>query len=173
MQSLLDATWPAGRHYYNKAHNICRLSDGAVETILKYSATLPTGFTNIALQQLHGAASRIPIHETAFPHRYDHYDLLVHPASDNSSDTGQMIRWARECWKALEPFAERAVYVNALEDALEEGQSRIHEAYGPNYRKLVNLKNKYDPRNMFRQNSNIKPQSKPVAPTTNFSRGEA
>lgn len=79
---------------------------------------------------------------------------------------------ARECWKALGPFAERAVYVNALEDALEEGQARVREAYGPNYQKLVNLKTEYDPRNMFRQNANIKPQSKAVEPVTNFSRRE-
>jgi FAD/FMN-containing dehydrogenase len=173
MQSLLDATWPPGRHYYNKAHNIRRLNDGAVETILKYSTTLPTGFTNIALQQLHGAASRIPVYETAFPHRYDHYDLLVHPATDNPSDSEKMIRWARECWKALEPFAERAVYVNALEDALEEGEARVREAYGPNYEKLVSLKNKYDPQNMFRQNSNIKPKFKSIESIANFSRGDA
>ena len=173
MQSLLDATWPPGRHYYNKAHNVRRLSEGAVETILKYSAILPTGLTNIALQQLHGAASRVPVHETAFPHRYDHYDLLVHPAADNPSDTDKMVRWARECWKDLEPFAERAVYVNALEDALEEGEARVREAYGPNYEKLVSLKNKYDPHNMFRQNSNIKPRSKSTRLTANFSGSEA
>jgi FAD/FMN-containing dehydrogenase len=170
MQSLLDATWPPGRHYYNKAHNIRRLSDGTVETILKYSATLPTVLTNIALQQLHGAASRIPFHETAFPHRYDHYDLLVHPATDNPPDTDKMVRWARECWKALEPFAERAVYVNALEDALEEGEARVREAYGPNYEKLVSLKSKYDPQNMFRQNSNIRPKSKSIESIANLSR---
>lgn len=172
MQGLLDTTWPPGRHYYNKAHNIRRLSDGAVETILKYSASLPTNLTNIALQQLHGAASRISVSETAFPHRYDHYDLLVHPATDHPSDTDKMIRWARECWKALEPFAERAVYVNALEDALEEGEARVREAYGPNYQRLVNLKNKYDPQNMFRQNSNVKPKSEPVEPVAKSSGGE-
>ena len=173
MQSLLDATWPPGRHYYNKAHNIRRLSDEAVETILKYSATLPTVLTNIALQQLHGAASRIPVHETAFPHRYDHYDLLVHPATDNPPDTDKMVRWARECWKALEPFAERAVYVNALEDASEEGEARVREAYGPNYEKPVSLKSKYDPQNMFRQNSNIRPKSKSIESVANLSRSEA
>jgi len=173
MQSLLDATWPAGRHYYNRAHNIRRLSDGAVQTILEYSATLPTSLTNIALQQLHGAATQIPVRETAFPHRYDHYDLLVHPATDNPSDTEKMIQWARGCWKALKPFAEQAVYVNALEDALEEGESRVREAYGANYHKLVSLKNKYDPQNVFRQNSNIKPKPGSTESVANFSRGQA
>jgi len=169
MQGLLDETWPPGRHYYNKAHNIRRLSDAAIDTTLKYSSALPTTFTNIAFQQLHGAATRIASNATAFPHRYDHYDLLVHPATDDPSETDKMIRWARECWKALEPFAERAVYVNALEDALEEGEARVREAYGPNYEKLVSLKSKYDPQNMFRQNSNIRPKSKSIEPVANLS----
>jgi FAD/FMN-containing dehydrogenase len=159
MQGLLDDTWPPGRHYYNKAHNIRKLSDGAIQTILRYSAKLPTTFTNIAFQQLHGAASRVPTSETAFPHRYDHYDLLVHPATDNPSDTDKMIHWARQCWEDLQPFVERAVYVNVLEDSLEEGERRVREAYGGNYKRLVDLKNKYDPMNVFRQNSNIQPEA--------------
>lgn len=157
MQTQLDATWPPGRHYYNKAHNIRRLNDGAIRTILQYSAKLPTSVSNIAFQQMHGAASRVPVGEMAFPHRYDHYDLLVHPATDNPADTQKMIAWARECWEALHPFVERAVYVNALEDALEEGELRVREAYGANYERLVVLKKKYDSTNLFRQNSNINP----------------
>jgi hypothetical protein len=54
--------------------------------------------------------------QTAFPHRYDHFDLLIHPATDDPADCPNMIRWARECWEALHPFVEPAVYVNALED---------------------------------------------------------
>lgn len=157
MQTLLDETWPPGRHYYNKAHNIRRLSEGAIQTTLRYSAILPTPFSNIAFQQMHGAASRIPTRDTAFPHRYDHFDLLVHPATDNPADTEKMIQWARQCWEALQPFVERAVYVNALEDALEEGERRVREAYGANYERLAILKKKYDPLNLFRLNSNIKP----------------
>lgn len=96
----------------------------------------------------------------------------MHPATDNSSNTAKMIQWARECWKDLAPFAERAVYVNALEDVLEEGEARVREAYGPNYEKLVSLKSKYDPHNMFRQNSNIKPRSESTGLVANFLRLE-
>jgi UDP-N-acetylenolpyruvoylglucosamine reductase len=157
MQTLLDETWPPGRHYYNKAHNVRRFNDQAIQTILRFSAILPTPISNIAFQQMHGAASRIPTSEMAFPHRYDHFDLLVHPATDNPSDKDKIIAWARECWEALQPFVERAVYVNALEDAGEEGELRVREAYGANYKRLAILKKKYDSANLFRQNSNIKP----------------
>ena len=118
---------------------------------------LPTPVSNIAFQQMHGTASRVPVNETAFPHRYQHYDLLVHPATDNPAERENIIGWARECWRALKPFVEPAVYVNALEDALEEGDVRVREAYGANYQRLAALKRKYDPSNLFRQNANIKP----------------
>ncbi|MEW6296553.1 MAG: BBE domain-containing protein [Thermodesulfobacteriota bacterium] len=57
----------------------------------------------------------------------------------------------------MQPFVERAVYANALEDALQEGEQRAWEAYGPNYERLVALKNKYDPTNFFRLNQNVRP----------------
>jgi FAD/FMN-containing dehydrogenase len=157
MQSQLDAAWPPGRQYYNKAHNARRLNSGAIQTILHYSASLPTPFSNIALQQLHGAASRVPANETAFPHRYDHFDLMVHPATEDAADKDKMIDWACECWNALKPFVEQAVYVNVLEDAHEEGELRVREAYGANYERLTALKKKHDPTNLFRENSNIRP----------------
>ena len=157
MQTSLDDVWPPGRHYYNKAHNIRSLNDDANRIVLEYGNALPTPFSNIAFQQLHGAASRVAVGETAFPHRYDHYNLMVHPATDDPTESKKIIRWARDCWEALRPFVERALYVNALEDALEEGQDRVREAYGPHYDRLVALKSTYDPTNMFRLNANIIP----------------
>ena len=118
---------------------------------------MPTDVSVIYFQQVHGFTSRVAASETAFPHRYDHYLFGAHPATDDPSDSEKMIRWARECWEAMEPFVERAVYVNSLEDADEEGEQRVREAYGPNYERLVALKNKYDPTNFFRLNANIQP----------------
>ena len=65
------------------------------------------------------------------------------------------VRWAREFWSALEPFAPGGVYVNFLGD---EGDERVKAAYGPDkYARLVALKNRYDPTNLFRLNQNIRP----------------
>jgi FAD/FMN-containing dehydrogenase len=157
MQSLFDASFPPGRRYYNKAHNISVIGDGAAETVLHYSNPLPTPSSSVAFQQLHGAAGRVPITDTAFPHRYDHHVVWVDPVGDDPVDDERMIFWARECWQALTPFVDRAVYVNALDDVLEEGERPVREAYGANYDRLRELKGKYDPANLFCQNSNIKP----------------
>lgn len=157
MQTLFDEAWPPGRLYYHKGHNICALSDDAIEALVAYAQAMPTPLSSIYFQQIHGAASRVPVSETAFPHRYDYYNWGAHPATEDPADCEKMIRWARDCWQALEPFAERAIYVNLLEDALEEAEHRVQEAYGPNYQRLVALKNKYDPTNFFRMNANILP----------------
>jgi FAD/FMN-containing dehydrogenase len=156
IQTLFDAAWPPGRRYYNKSSVVRRLSDDAIEMLIASGRTLPTPLTAIAFQQLHGAASRVPVEATAFPHRYDHYAALVHPATDDPAESEKIVRWGRECWEALQPHAERAVYVNALEDASIEGEERVREAYGPNFERLVALKKTYDPTNFFRSNQNIK-----------------
>jgi len=158
MQSLFDASFPPGRRYYNKAHNISVLSDAAVEIVLHYAAKLPTPSSSIAFQQLHGLAGRVSASETAFPHRYDHHVVWVDPVGDDPADDEKMIRWARECWEKLNPFVDRAVYVNALDDVLEAGERPVREAYGANYERLRDLKTKFDPTNLFRQNSNITPR---------------
>ncbi len=158
MQTTFDQAWPPGRLYYHKGHNIRALTDGAIETLMAYAQIMPTPVSSIYFQQVHGASSRVPASATAFPHRYHYYNSGVHPGTDNPTDCEKMIRWARECWEALKPFAERALYVNLLEDALEEGERRVREAYGPNYERLLALKNKYDPTNLFRLNANIKPE---------------
>ncbi len=158
MQSLFDEVWPPGRLYYHKSSNIRDLSNAAaIETLVAYARTMPTDVSVLYFQQVHGFASRVAVSETAFPHRYDHYIFGAHPATDDPADCEKMIRWARECWEAMQPFVERAVYVNNIEDAEEEGERRVREAYGPNYERLVALKNKYDPTNFFRLNANIQP----------------
>jgi FAD/FMN-containing dehydrogenase len=83
--------------------------------------------------------------------------------ADDPADDEKMIRWARECWTQLNPFADRAVYVNALDegvsdDAPEEDERPMREVYGVNYERLRDLKTKFDPTNLFRQNSNITPR---------------
>ena len=155
IQTLFDAAWPPGRRYYNKACMVRRLDEAAIEMLVAQGARLPTPLTAIAFQQLHGVAARVPVEATAFPHRFDHYSVYVHPATDDPAESETIVRWGRGCWDALQPHAERAVYVNAVEDALVEGASRVRDAYGPNYDRLVTLKKAYDPANFFRSNQNI------------------
>jgi FAD/FMN-containing dehydrogenase len=157
MQSLFDADLPPGRRYYNKAHNLRRFNDGAIDTVLRCAETMSPYPSMIGFQQLHGAAGRIPASATAFPHRYEHHVVWISPVEDDRRKDDAMVRWTRECWEALNPYVDQAVYVNAMDDGAEEGELRVRQAYGSNYERLKTLKRKYDPTNLFRQNSNIKP----------------
>lgn len=157
IQTLFDDAWKPGRLFYSKSSIVRHLNEATIEMFLAYAKDMPTPLSAIAFQQLHGAASRVGVSATAFPHRYDHHSFYIHPGTDDPAEAPKMIRWAQECWEAVQPLVERAMYVNGLEDALEEGEQRVREAYGPNYERLVALKNTYDPTNFFRLNANIKP----------------
>jgi len=157
MQNMYEGALPSGRLYYNKS-SIARRLEPAINTFLELAHTMPTPLYSIGCQQLHGAAGRVGVSETAFPHRYDHFTVWVNPATDDPAESEGMVRWGRDAWERIQPFVERAaVYVNALEDSLDEGEHRVAEAYGPNYKRLVAVKEKYDPTNFFRLNANIKP----------------
>jgi FAD/FMN-containing dehydrogenase len=152
MQSLFDKDIPPGKRYYNKAHNLRRMNEGTIDAVLRFTATMLPYPSMIGFQQLHGAGARVHLDATAFPHRYNHYVIWISPAAEDPALDGSMIQW-----EALRPHADRAVYVNALDDGAVEGEARVREAYGANYSRLKALKQVMDPTNFFRHNSNIKP----------------
>jgi hypothetical protein len=154
MQSLFDDAFTPGRFYYWKSSLLREINEGAAEVLTECTRKMPmTPGSFFYLQQLHGAASRVKSAETAFPHRYDHYNCGAMAGWDDDSDTERNIQWSRESWAAIQPFCEHDAYVN---DLGEEGEERVREAYGQNYERLVALKQKYDPTNFFRMNQNIK-----------------
>ncbi len=99
--------------------------------------------------------TRVPVGETAFPHRSAGYNFVITGEWMNPADTERNIKWVRETYAAMKPFMTPARYVNYL-DADEAGDP-VSEAYGPNYARLRQLKAKYDPKNFFHVNQNIKP----------------
>jgi UDP-N-acetylenolpyruvoylglucosamine reductase len=153
MQTMLDAFFPPGRHGYTKANFIQGLSDEAIETFGEY-ATAPSPYTFGVLEHLHGAVSRVEAAETAFAHRQHPYNFSIWSSWSDPADSEKNIKWTRDFWDAMQPFMVAGAYVNYLED---EADPRAREAYGPNYHRLVSLKNKYDSTNFFRMNHNIKP----------------
>jgi FAD/FMN-containing dehydrogenase len=156
MQSLTDEAWPPGNLFYWKSSLVRTLGDELIEALLVHAASKPTPLSVIYMQQLHGTASRVDAADTAFPHRFDHYNCGAMLQTQEPTDTEAGIQWAREGWQSMQPFAERSSYVNDLGD---EGDERVREAYGPSFERLRALKDKYDPTNFFRLNQNIKPDA--------------
>jgi hypothetical protein len=151
--ALLDPSVPAGRSYYVKGGGIKALSDAAIDALVDSAERLTSPFSQIVLMPVHGAATRVGAGETAFAFRDEHFEFLHLAAWDHGGEDPH-VPWVRQSWQALQPFASQCAYVNFLDD---EGTARVRVAYGPNYERLVALKTKYDPDNVFHLNQNIKP----------------
>jgi FAD/FMN-containing dehydrogenase len=130
------------------------ITDAAVESFIEAYAAAPSPTALAVLQQVGGAIARIPPTATAYGGRDASYDCFPISIWDNPADDAANIQWARNMWTAMQPFSNGVVYVNNLG---EEGENRVRAAYGPNYEKLVVLKNKYDPTNLFHLNQNVRP----------------
>ncbi|CCG04182.1 FAD-binding oxidoreductase [Blastococcus saxobsidens] len=154
MQSAPDEGFPTGRLHYWKSGYLRHLTDATVDVLLEHVPAMPLGFSGVGLQRLHGAAARVPTDATAFPHRAEQYDLLILAQWADPADTDRTIAWARGLFEALRPHLQDAVYVNNLG---AEGTDRVHAAYGPNLPRLAQVKQTYDPDNVFRMNQNIVP----------------
>ncbi|MEJ7617990.1 MAG: BBE domain-containing protein [Pyrinomonadaceae bacterium] len=114
----------------------------------------PSPFSLLLFFHVHGAAARIALSETAFTARQNQWDIDIVSQWGDVTEDEKNIGWARTFWQKIEPFT-RGVYMNHLD--ADDGASRVRAAYGRNYGRLVSLKSKYDPGNLFRMNSNITP----------------
>jgi FAD/FMN-containing dehydrogenase len=153
LQSMPDPGYPLGRLHYWKASFLADLPSEAIDAMLHFTETAPSPHTGIGLQQITGAASRVPATATAFAHRARQYDFLILSQWDDPADSPANMRWTRELFDAMSPHFH-GVYVNNLG---EEGSNRVQDAYGVNYDRLASVKATYDPDNLFRLNQNIQP----------------
>ena len=101
-----------------------------------------------------GQTNRVAADAMAYPNRDANYVMNVHGRWTEPADDAACIAWSREVFQAAAPYALGSVYVNFLTQ--EEGD-RVAAAYGPNHARLVEVKRRYDPNNLFRHNQNIKP----------------
>ena len=144
---------PGERNYW-KTHDFAELSDELIDKVLGYVATLPNPQCEVFFAQVGGAQGRVPDEATAYQGRSAAYVMNVHGRwSDASQDEGG-ISWCRDLWNAIDQYATGEAYVNFM---TEEEADRLESAYGPSYQRLVGLKNRYDPTNLFRMNQNIRP----------------
>jgi FAD/FMN-containing dehydrogenase len=155
-QSSVDEVFAYGHHYYVKAGFVRRLPPELVEAMIEtfMSSTLP--ITPVLTAPQGGAISRIAPDATAYPYRDARHNLLVAAKWPDSSGDEAHLTWARAAWKTLEPFT-RGFYVN--DNNADISERKVLENYGLNYKRLSQLKAKYDPTNLFRLNANIKPHA--------------
>ncbi|HEY4068618.1 MAG TPA: FAD-binding oxidoreductase [Burkholderiaceae bacterium] len=153
-QALLDPLLRPGARNYWKSHDFVSVGDDLIDVLIDHARRLPDPSTEIACAQLGGAVARVPRDATAYTHRDARHVLNVHGRWDDPAKDEACIAWARSLFAAAAPFATGGAYVNFL---TQDEPERVRAAYGENYERLVALKDKVDPMNLFGLNQNIRP----------------
>ena len=155
-QSLLDATQPKGRRYYWKSEYLPRLEPDLLGAAIRHAQAIVSPHSAIILFPLDGALNRLPENQSAVGNRDTAWVLNVTASWEKAEDDKTNIEWARAAWRDMRGFSTGGTYVNFLTE--EEGDERIRAAYGNNYNRLVEIKSKWDPGNLFCMNKNIRPK---------------
>ncbi len=157
VQGTFDPLLPKGARYYWKSHNLTRISDELIDTVVACAAELPTPRSDILFHQLGGAINDRAPTATAYSHRDVEFSVTLGGSSEEPSEDAACIAWARRWHAALAEHAADGVYANFLSH--DEGDERLRAAFGHNAERLRRIKTKYDPGNFFRRNHNIEPLS--------------
>jgi hypothetical protein len=154
LQASGDEGTAAGRRYYIKGGFVQKPTQGLVDAMLATiaEANLPI-VQAVSLPQGGGAYARVKGDATAFAQRAAPFNMFVFGKWDDPAQSEGVGSWARDAWKKLEPHT-RGFYVNEYNDDAH----RMRETYGGNFDRLVALKTKFDPNNLFRLNANVSPK---------------
>jgi FAD/FMN-containing dehydrogenase len=153
-QQAFDPLLTPGARNYWKSHNFTELADGLFDAMAEYAGRMPSPHCEIFIGLIAGAPNRVAADAMAWAHRDAKFVLNVHGRWETAAEDQSVIGWARDFFKASQPFASAGAYTNFMTQ--EEGD-RVEAAYGPSYARLKKIKQKFDPDNVFRNNQNIKP----------------
>jgi FAD/FMN-containing dehydrogenase len=158
-QSMFDAGVPHHWGYYWKAHYLPPLTEASCRVLLEHAWRKQSAASYTLVFHLGGAIARGSDETSAASGRDAAHAVIINAGWPGGGPDHPDTRWCREQFAALRPHATGGVYVNFLHH--DEADARIRAAYGARYERLARLKGRYDPRNVFRSNQNIKPEGAP------------
>jgi len=157
VNSALDEIFPRGAHHsYWKSHYMPELGDEAIDSYVRWAERRPSPLSPIPIRHLGGTMSRVAPADTAIGDRSAPFLLSIDSVWEDPADTDDNVEWTRGFWAEMERFATGAAYTNFL-SPLAEGDDLLQRTYGANYERLLEVKRRYDPDNLFRLNHNIDP----------------
>ncbi|GAA4887915.1 FAD-binding oxidoreductase [Flaviramulus aquimarinus] len=156
IQTLFDGLMPHGLQWYWRADFFKDLGPEATAKHLKFGSCIPTPLSQMHLYPISGAASRIGAEDTPWAYRDSNYAGVIVGVSPNPNDADEITNWCKDYWSALHPYSSGGAYSNFM---MDEGQERVQASYRQNFKRLTEIKTKYDPNNLFRVNQNIKPSN--------------
>jgi FAD/FMN-containing dehydrogenase len=158
IQSLLDPLWTAGAQNYFTGALLGGLTDETIDTLLARHASGRAPVRELHLHHCGGAMARVPAAATAFAHRDAAYVLNIIARSPDREGFPEHVEWARATHQAVDPWTTGGAYVNFTS---ESGADKVQASYPPDtYARLVTVKDRYDPTNLFQLNQNIRPSGR-------------
>jgi FAD/FMN-containing dehydrogenase len=154
LNSAFDALVPSGLQHYWKANFVTELTDEAIDAHIQHGPNVPVVNSTVHIYPINGACHRVAPDATAFAYRDATFATVIAGMWPDAADNEANVKWVRDYYDATAPLSEEGGYVNFMAD---DDQQRIKANYKGNYDRLVEVKRKYDPDNLFRLNQNIKP----------------
>jgi hypothetical protein len=156
LQSGFDGLFPKGGFYYWKSRAVAELGGAAIDEIADWGTRRPTPSTDIVVWHNGGAMSRVGETDTAYGGRDARFLVTGEATWTDPGKSDEAIAWGRDFWAAMGQHSTGGLYLN-FPGLGEEKEELVRAGYGVNYDRLVELKTKYDPENLFRMNLNIAP----------------
>jgi FAD/FMN-containing dehydrogenase len=154
LNSAFDALVPPGLQHYWKANFVTELTDPAIEAHLKHGPKVPVVNSTVHIYPVNGACHRVAPDATAFAYRDTNFATVIAGMWPDPAQNEANIKWVREYYQATAPHSEEGGYINFMAG---DDQDRVKANYKGNYDRLVKIKRRYDPSNLFHLNQNIKP----------------
>jgi FAD/FMN-containing dehydrogenase len=155
LQSAADAGLPAGRNYYTKSGFLPDLDESGIDVLLATFLEAKTKFI-LFVDTFGGAYGRVPVEATAFPNRREKFFALMIAQWTGTEESDRHLAELRASWNPIQGLV-RGFYTNLADP--DASARAINDNYGPNLARLVSLKAKYDPMNLFRLNANVPPKA--------------
>jgi hypothetical protein len=161
LQGLFDDLYTPGLQWYWKADFVKELGDEAIALHIKHGSELPTLHSTMHLYPVNGAAHKARNNDTPWSYRDAVWSEVIVGVDPDPANKDRITAWAKDYWEALHPYGAGGAYVNFMMEG--EGEDRIRATYRDNYERLALIKETYDPKNFFRVNQNIPPESRAKA----------
>jgi FAD/FMN-containing dehydrogenase len=154
LNSAFDALVPPGLQHYWKANFVKELTDEAIAAHEVHGPEVPVVNSTMHIYPINGAAQRVASDATAFAYRDANFATVIAGMWPDPGQNEANVRWVKDYYAATAPHSEEGGYVNFMAD---DDQGRIRANYRGNYDRLVDVKRRYDPGNLFHLNQNIRP----------------
>lgn len=154
LQGMFDGLYPPGMQWYWRADFVNELSEAAIALHVEHGSQIPSMFSTMHLYPIDGAAHRVGRNDTAFSYRDARWAEVIVGVDPDPANAAKIKDWTVAYWEALHPYSAGGAYVNMM---MDEGQERVQASYRDNYARLAEVKQHYDPKNLFHVNQNIKP----------------